>query len=57
LQVELNKKVKIDLVQGSDRAIRGEHSHAIASGKLEQAATLKNGISDCIDVLFFYGQS
>jgi hypothetical protein len=47
--------VKIDFVQGGDRAIRGENSNAIAYMKLEQAATLKNGISYCIDVLYFYG--
>jgi len=42
------------LYRGSDRAIREEHSNAIAYTKLEQAATVKNGISDCIDVLFIY---
>jgi hypothetical protein len=46
--------VKIDFVQGGDRAIRGENSNAIAYSKLEQAATLKNGISYRYDVLYFY---
>jgi hypothetical protein len=50
----MKQKSEMISYSGSDRAIRNVYSSAIAYSKLAFLKTGKNGISYCLDVLFFH---